>query len=300
MSRPRPVLSRVAAVVAIALTAMATLTTLACSDSDDRRVITSSEAAFVPVIESSDIHVGVPRLILTLLERDTQPDFPEGATFRIRYFDPTEDGIKFHSEAELDEIDVEGLRYLVANDPPFERPGQWALAVTAELPDGTSESTPRLPFLVRGPARGLAPGDRAPTLDTPTNSDGVLERMTDPTPDGLGLYERSASDLISAGEPFLIVWASAERCAGRQACARALEQATTLLQQGAIAVLHVEPFGRPRPRMLQALIDAANEAWSIEAEPQFFLVDQDGIITARFEIVVEQPELERAVEALTR
>ena len=75
---------------------LAVLATVGCSQTTDRRVVTSSEAAFVPVIESSDIHVGVPRLVLTLLERDTQPQFPSDATFRVRYFDPTEDGIKFH------------------------------------------------------------------------------------------------------------------------------------------------------------------------------------------------------------
>ena len=279
---------------------LAVLATVGCSGSTDRRVITSSEAAFVPVIESSDIYVGVPRLVLTLLERDTQPHFPEDTAFRIRYFDPTEDGIKFHSEAELREIDVEGLRYLIANEPPFETAGQWALAVTVELPDGTAESTPRLPFLVRVSARGLVPGDQAPQVDTPTTADGVLERMADPEPEALALYERSAWELLSGGEPFLIVWTSAERCAGRRACARALEQASAVLVQGTVEVLHVEPFGRPRPQALQSLIDAANEAWSIEAEPQFYLVDENGVIAARFEIVVEQEALDAAVEALAR
>jgi len=278
--------------------ALAVLATVGCGGSTDRLVITSSEAAFVPVIESSDIHVGVPRLVLTLLERDAQPQFPEDAAFLIRYFDPTEDGIKFHSEAELREIDVEGLRYLIASEPPFDTAGQWALAVTVELPDGTAESTPRLPFLVRRNATGLARGDPAPRVATPTTADGVLERMAEPGPEAVGLYERSAAELISEGAPFLIVWASAERCAGRRACARALGQASAVRQQGTIAVLHVEPFGRPRPQALQVMIDEANDAWSIEAEPQLFLVDEDGTITARFEIVVEQAELQAAVDAL--
>ncbi|MDE2986785.1 MAG: hypothetical protein OXT70_01880 [Chloroflexota bacterium] len=297
MYRPARPLALCGGAIGIAL---AVLATVGCGGSTDRLVITSSEAAFVPVIESSDIHVGVPRLVLTLLERDAQPQFPEDAAFRIRYFDPTEDGIKFHSEAELREIDVEGLRYLIASGPPFDTAGQWALAVTVELPDGTAESTPRLPFLVRRNATGLARGDPAPRVATPTTADGVLERMAEPGPEAVGLYERSAAELIFEGAPFLIVWASAERCAGRRACARALEQANELLQQETLAVLHVEPFGRPRPQPLQGLIDEASEAWSIEAEPQFFLVDQDGTIAARFEIVVERAELEAAVEMLVR
>lgn len=278
----------------------AALIVAACGDPEQRRVVTSSEAAFVPVIESSDIFVGLPRLVLTLLQQDAQPEFPAGAAFRIRYFEPTEDGIKFRSEAELAQIDVAGLRYLIADRPPFDQPGEWALAVTVEMQDGTAESTPRLAFVVRGSARGLEAGDAAPTISTPTIADGVLERMA-PVPDQfLSIYERSAADLIAEGKPFLIVWSSAERCAGRLACARALELARSIFSQGEIAVIHVEPFGRPRSGELQALIDTANEAWTIEAEPQWFVVDEHGRIAARYEIVVKPSELEAAVDAVVR
>ena len=276
------------------------LTTAACGESNDRVVVTASEAAFVPVVESSDVFVGVPRLVLTLLEQDGQPEFEEGARFLIRYFEPTEGGVKFHSEAELDNTAIEGFQYFVAIDVPFDTPGTWAIAVTVELTDGRAESTPRLAFLVDDTSRGLQPGDLAPAIGTPTAQDGVLERMAQPPESSLGMYEHAASDLIAAGEPFLIVWASAERCAGRRACARALEQARAIHDGGTVAVLHVEPFGRPRPAGLQALIDAANEAWSIEAEPQFFIVDSRGEIAARFEIVVETSELEIAIEAVLR
>ena len=272
----------------------------ACGESENRVVVTASEASFVPVIESSDIFVDAPRLVLTLRERDGQPEFGEGATFLIRYFEPTEGGIKFHSEAQLDETHVENLRYLIADDPPFHIAGQWAIAITVELSNGTAESTPRLPFLVRGEPSGLSAGDPAPTVDTPTESDGVLERMVDVSDDRLDMYQRSASELLARGEPFLIVWASADRCAGRRACARALDQASEVLRRDGIAVLHIEPFGRPRQDALQALIDTANEAWSIEVEPQWFVVDAEGVIAARFEIVVESSELETAIGAVTR
>lgn len=270
-----------------------------CEESDDRVVVTSSEAAFVPVIESSDVFVGVPRLVLTLLERDRQPRFSEDAMFRVRYFVPTEGGIKFHSEAELSSIDVEGLRYLVANEPPFDAAGEWALAVTVELPDGKAESSPRLSYPVKDAPRGPSVGVAAPGIPTPTIDDGVLERMAAAESDR-GMYEQSASRLIAAGEPFLIVWASADRCAGRLACARAVDQAREIYGQDKIAVLHVEPFGRPRRADLQSLIDAANEAWVIQAEPQFYVVDEHGVIAARFEIVVESAELEAAVEQVAR
>ena len=278
------------------------LATAACGDSEDRVVVTASEAAFVPVIESSDVHVDLPRLILTLLEQDAQPVFAKGASFRIRYFEPTEGGIKFHSAAELQIIDVEGFRYLVANSVPFRTPGMWAVAVTAELPDGRTESSPRLPLQVHEQSRAPSAGDRAPLVDTPTLSTGMLESLEEGgVPDSVQrLYEHSALELINQGEPFLMVWSTPDRCAGRLACAVALEQARLITEQNDIAVIHVSPFGRPRRPMLQALIDAANEAWSIQAEPQFYIVDSAGIVSARFEIVVEQSDLEAAIEEALR
>lgn len=276
------------------------LATAACANTEDRVVVTASEATFVPVIETSDVFVGVPRLVLTLLEQDRQPKFEDDARFRIRYFEPTEGGVKFHSEGQLQIADVEGFRYLVATEVPFNSSGTWAIAVTVELADGRAESTPRLAFLVDDHARGPQPGDPAPTERTPTASDGVLERMLQPGDSALGMYQRSASDLIARGEPFLIVWASTERCAGRRACARAVKQAVEIHNRGKITVLHVEPFGRPRPAELQALIDAANQAWSIEAEPQLYVVNADARIAARFEIVVRTSELEAAIDAVLR
>ncbi len=276
------------------------LISVSCGGTEQRLVVTASEASFVPVIESSDVHVNVPRLVLTLLERDAQPEFAAGATFLIRYFEPTEGGIKFHSEAELRELNVEGLRYLIADRPPFGVAGQWAIAVTVELPNGTAESTPRLSFLVPDAPNGLQAGDSAPTVETPTIADGVLERMADVPVEARSMYEQSASELIAREQPFLIVWTSAERCAGRLACARALEQARAVLNRGEITVLHVEPFGRPRREPLQMLIDTANETWTIEAEPQFFIIDQDGVVAVRFEIVVTQSALDAAITAALR
>jgi len=289
---------RVRAIATLSLIALGALA-VSCGR-DDRNVISPTEAAFVPVIESSELHVNMPRLVLTLLDRDRQPEFSDDALFRIRYFDPTEAGIKFHSEAELTSIMVEELRYLVADDVPFDEPGQWAIAITAESADGSSESSPRLPILVAESARGLVPGDRAPAAPTPTIADGVLERMAEVEEARLAMYERSVAQLLEAGEPFLIVWTSAERCAGRLACARALEQAARIPQQEEIAVIHVEPFGRPRSAGLQAMIDAAIEAWVIETEPQFYMVNADGVIASRFEIVVEDSELSAAIGEVLR
>ncbi len=272
---------------------------IACGE-DRRAVVTPSEAAFVPVVESSELHVGMRRLVLTLLDHNRQPKFDVDAMFRIRYFDPTEGGIKFHSEAQLQPIDVEGFQYLVATDVPFDAPGQWAIAVTVELSDGTAASSPRLPILVRATARGLTRFDDAPSVPTPTIADGILERMTPIDATRLPMYERSAAEIIAAGEPLLIVWASSQRCAGRRACARAVEQAASILNAGEIAVIHVEPFGRPRSEAIQSIIDTANAAWVIEAEPQLFVIDGDGSIANRFEIVVQSSELRAAIEAVSR
>ncbi len=268
----------------------------ACGGGEERFVITPTEAAFVPIVQSPDLAVGMSRLVLTLLDRDREPSFAESTEFRIRYFEPTEAGVKFDSDAALRSVMVEDMRYLVADSPPFGIAGDWAIAVTAAFEDGQSSSSPRLTIRIAAQSRGPSAGDLAPNAASPSLVDAEIRDLTrDPEP-ALALYRASVEHLLAESQAFVLVFATYDRCAGLPICRRAVEQAKRLLARGNIAVVHVEPFGRPQPQPLQGTIDDLVEAWRIQAEPQFYIVDAEGLVTARFEVVVEMQELEAAVE----
>lgn len=272
--------------------------TTACGDDDEPTVITASQAAFIPIVESSDLAVGMPRLVLTLLDRDQQPQFGATATLAIRYFEPTEAGIKFRSESVLRAIEVGDRAYYVADEPPFDVAGDWAIAVTVVFADGRSESSPRLPIQVSDRLVGLSSGDAAPDTPSPSLADATIEQLTrDPEP-LLSMYEQSVDQALADGSAFLLLFATHERCAGLATCRRAIEQAKSIARSGQLTVFHVEPFGRPQQPPLQAIIDAFVESWGVQAEPQFYLVDGDGVIRTRYEIVVEGDKLNAAISAL--
>ena len=269
---------------------------IACGSDDDRVILSAADAPFVPVIESSELAVGDSRIVLTLLDRDAQPSFAPDTRFRARLFEPTEGGTRFSLEVELDPVEVEHETYYVARDVPLNQPGNWALAVTAALGDGSAQSSPRLPFNVAANPVTPAIGDPAPDTITPSIADAAIEDLSgdpDPLP---ALYERSIHQLLADGERFLIVFATYDRCAGRPVCARAVEQAKRIARDSDFSTIHVEPFGRQQLPEHQALIDETVDAWGIQVEPQFFVVDAAGKVVDHFAIVVTDDELREAVD----
>ena len=295
-------MSRVWALVGLVGLVVAALMLAACGGGrGPENVVSESNAPFVPVLESTDLAVGGSRIVISLLDRAQQPQFAPDTTFRARIFEPTEGGIRFRGEAELTPVAIDGAPDLrdetlyIVRDAQLDQPGRWAIAVTAVFADGRSESSPRLEFDVAPDARAPDTGDPAPDVPTPTLDDAPIDQLSG-DPDPLEpLYGRSVDQLLAAGEPFLIVFASSDRCAARPTCRRAVEQLKTLADETDTALVHAEPFNRLREPHLQAVIDRMNEAWTIEAEPQFYVVDGAGGIAARFQIVAELDDLRQAL-----
>lgn len=277
-----------------AIAACAALAAACSGDAPD--VIETSDAPFVPVIETHKPAVGDDIIVFTLLDRDRRPDFAHDVRFRARFFEPTEGGVRFRADAEVVErAKVAGADYFIARDTPLDRPGDWALAVTAAFADGTAQTSPRLSFSVFAQPNGPGVGEPAPRTATPSAADAEIERLTADEQPLAGLYERSAAQLIG-NEPFVILFATPARCAGRPTCARALEQLKRLA--AGIAAIHVEPFPPHRGAELQPKFDAAVAAWQIESEPIFFFVDAGGVVRARIQAVATDAELAEAADAL--
>ena len=283
--------------LAAALAALlAGLALLACGG-EEPRVLTDADAPFVPVLHTTDLRVGDARIVLSLLDRSEEPRFAAGVDFRARLFEPTEGGIRYRAELELERVEYEGRAYYIARGAPLDHAGDWAVAVTVSGSDGASQSSPRVGFPVRPTGDRPQVGDDAPALPSPTLDDAPIEQLTaapDPVP---LLYRRSVAELLAAKRPFLLLFATPQRCGGQPTCRQALAQAERIARAGALDVVHVEPFGRPREASLQAQIDALNEAWQIQSEPQFWLVDAGGKIVGRVAIAAGDAELAAAINA---
>ena len=288
--------------VILALTALA-LVTAACGGgngssgiSDDVFVVTESNAPFVPVIESTDIAVGVNRLVITLLDRNRSPSFPEGTTFVIRYFEPVEGGLRFREDQPAQSTSV-GDETFYSATAPLARAGQWELQVLVSPPSDDHLASARLPFIVAPTTTAPAIGARAFPSPTLTLADGPLTTITsDPTPDP-SLYETSIIDALEQRQPFVVAFTTVGFCFARDLCQHAVDQLKTIGSTANIIAIHAEPLtdiapgAAPVPSESGVLTD-----WNLESDPWIFIINADGIITDRFEIVVDDAELAIALQ----
>ena len=248
----------------------------------DRFVVTNADAPFVPVVESQDLAVGVDRVVLRLLDRDAAPTFDAGTTFAVRYFEPVVGGVRFRSDATLAVVEV-GAETLYVGAAPFDAAGTWELEVRASAAPGGADGEPlisaRLPFVVAlettSPAVGtVAPG--TPSLQVALGTPGA------------------------AGGPVLVVLTLVGDCFGSGLCDRALAQTQRLGAAAGVAVvaeqgLEEEPGEGPGPSTSGVLTD-----WSLENDPWIYVVGPGGVITARFERLATDAELEAALAGVER
>jgi len=191
----------------------------------------------------------------------------------------------------------------------FDRPGVWQATV---IPQAGPPLEPAL-FSVLDPACRQADradpgvpgcavqvGEPAPTVATYTTADRPLEEITtDPSPDPR-LYEHSLDTLVANGRPTVIIFATPAFCTSA-ACGPLLDEVKAVVDDySSVDFIHVEVYERFRddgfdPANPEYTVDAIF-AYRLPSEPWVYVVDGDGIVTARFEGVMDAEELVAALE----
>jgi len=235
----------------------------------DRFVVTNVNAPFVPVMESQDLAVGVDRVVLRLVDRDSAPTFAAETGFTVRYFEPVTGGVRFRSDAVLAVVTV-GSETLYAGAAPLDATGTWELEVRASAPGGTAAGEPlvsaRLPFIV--------------ALETTSPAVGALAPET-----------HSVQTALGTSRPVLLVLTLVNDCFGSGLCDRALAQAERLGAAAGVEVvveqgLELSATEGPVPDASSVLTD-----WTLENDPWIYVIGSDGVIQARFERVATDAEL---------
>jgi hypothetical protein len=173
----------------------------------------------------------------------------------------------------------------------FDQAGLWDVRVT---PDGAA---PLDDFTIQVSAEPSTPGvgDPAPQSDTPTGADHPLaEISTDPNPDPR-FYESSIKDAVTSGRPTVVVFSTPRFCQ-TGICGPTLERVKQIADSHPdVNFIHVEVYTNlDDPSNLQ-LVPAVIE-WGLPTEPWVFVVDANGIVTARFEGVVTPEEISAALD----
>ncbi len=150
----------------------------------------------------------------------------------------------------------------------------------------------------------IVPGERFPSLDTPTlvrpgPMDPLCTLFDGPCP----FHERTVTDVLQAGEPLAFLIATPAFCSTSY-CGPVLE--TLIASAGnfpSIRAVHLEVYENPRE--VDGDLDDPNlrpvsafAELGLTFEPSLFLVDRDGVLVDRIDNVFDSAELELALAGI--
>jgi hypothetical protein len=261
-----------------------------------------------PVIVSSSqsIACGPNRFMFSFLDTANAPVAAPDRPASVAFYDLASDPENPVSTAEGTFVwGIEDSVGIYVTDVSFPTAGWWG-AEFRTTPPGGSEETIRLQFQVYPEPAVIAVGDQAPASDTPTleDVDGDVNRLSTDEEPVERFYETSVADALAAKEPFVLVFATPKFCASAQ-CGPTLDRVKPVAEANPeLTFINVEPYeledveGQLQPVLTEAgglTPAAATLEWKLLSEPWIFVVDGDGVVTASFEGIVSEDELEAAV-----
>lgn len=271
-------------------------------------------SALTPVFAFTETVVGPNRLPIGII-KDGSPVNDPNAQITLRFYQLDGDSGTAVGEAKATYYG-QGLpaAVYVANFT-FTRAGNWGVEVVMQLSDMTTPTRTKLQLPVS--ERAIAPmvGDTAPRADTltPQSVPDVAQLVSTNDPN-LALYQTSLATALDEGRPIALLFATPGFCR-TAVCGPSLAVFAALQQQfgGSITFIHSEiyryPFGESftqqneifsqAMREARALTDAERKigvsdayyAWGLQSEPWLFLINSQGVITARFEGGLTNEEL---------
>lgn len=180
-------------------------------------------------------------------------------------------------------------RGVYVTEATFDRPGVWdAVVVTRGQ---------QVPFAVQVQAQPSAPtaGTPAPRAPSPTKADplGVKPICTRVPP--CPLHTVSLSDVIGAGTPVAVMFATPALCQSAY-CGPVLDELLAVRDAyaGRITFVHVEIYRSNRGAELSPTV----EAWGIDSEPWLYTVDAAGTIVGRLDGAFGRDEMVDQLDAL--
>jgi len=302
-------------VVALATGALAT----ACGDGgsgwDAKSVAGTIEGRpFTPIITNSNLGAGKNRLSVALFDKNQKlvADAKVKATFFRLDKEPEGEPTNPQraGEATLSprvlkaEVDAhtdhdhgnDTTAYVTTVE--FDRVGFWGMSLDVTQ-GGKTHRGLRMVFAVQ--ERTLEPqvGDRAPASKQLVLSDvkGVEEVDSSLKPN-VELHRLTVAQAVASGKPSVIAFVTPAFCQTRF-CGPVLDQVITPAWndfKGQANVLHIEPYDLVKARGGKLETVAAVQEWKLLAEPIVFVVGRDGVITAKFEGVMDYPEVKAAIQ----
>ena len=258
---------------------------------------------FGVIVISTDLAVGVNRVVFGLVDRDGMPVRATGgrADVQAAIFIAGQEAAEVRHSAT-----AQFMRWPVGSQGVFtanlklDTAGFWRLRVSMASEDrGQVEAVGA--FQVKELSDTPSIGDRAPASITPTLSgvEDVATITSSPVPDP-DLYRLSVHQALDAGKPLVVVFATPAFCV-TATCGPQVEVVSQLKErfQDQANFIHVEVFenphlieaGRPAGGFVPAVLE-----WNLPTEPWTFVLDRAGRVQAKFETFTTVEELEDALQ----
>lgn len=269
------------------------LLTAACSgrDAAPSEFPATSDPPFA-LVASTDLAVGPDRVLVGLRAPTGEAlgSPTEDATVRLWPQDAPDEVVEAGAEFVWIVPDAVGL---YAAQVEFDRAGVWYLDVET----GAGVDYQEAAFIVHEEHGPPAVGEAAIRTVTATTAGFPLSELTtDPDPDA-SLYDVSLHEALGSGRATVVVFATPAFCT-TQACGPMLEQVKSLMPEfPQVEWVHVEIYENINDDANRRRVAAVRD-WELPTEPWVFVADAAGVITARFEGVVGDDELRRAVRAV--
>lgn len=236
----------------------------------------------VAVVANADIGVGESRIQVGVIGPDGDrlggPDVPVSLLIA-----PGDGGGSVEYDAEWIWL-IEDIVGLYKTDAVFDSPGVWTVSVEPE----TGAAVAAAGFQVLDPTFAPGVGDAAPVAPTDTLATKPLEELTtDPNPDE-DFYQLSLEEASGSGRETVVVFSTPAFCR-TATCGPTLDIVKEVKPEYPnVNFVHVEvytdlqsPDFEPTPAFLASAVGP--DYWNLPTEPWVFVVDADGIVTARFE-----------------
>ncbi len=194
-----------------------------------------------------------------------------------------------------------GTRGVYVAQATFEKSGTYIIEVAVPAADGKAAHL-TFPAEVRAKSSSIAVGDRAPASRSRVASDAatLAELTTSSQPDP-ALYRARIADALSAGRPFVVVFASPAFCT-TPLCGPQVDDLSVLARDyaGQAEFIHVDLYENPheiKGDLSRARRTPLLAEWGLQTDEWTFVVAADGRVAARFEAYAAREEVEGALRA---
>lgn len=280
---------------ALLVGAAAALLAASCGGSGEGDPAADFPDGAVAFVANADIAVGPSRLVVAVAENDGGRLGSPRDVIALEVAPADQPEMRQRAEGAFVWI-IEDAFGLYQADFEFDRPGAWQVTV---VPQSGKPLEPSF-FGVNEDTIAPGVGDRAPLVPTPTVAGAALaEITTDPRPDP-EFYEMSLDVATASGRPTVAVFSTPGFCR-TATCGPMLDQTKELAPDyPGVNFVHVEIYtGFDEPgfapdgdHLAPAVLESG---WNLPSEPWVFVIDESGVITHRFEGILDAAELQAAL-----